>query len=378
MPSRSWLEITGSIHCNSHGGKNTNRFTYDQLYDEIQLLVDTFNIDPELTEIHTLEVGMNLYVLFAVFPFLKNCLLQFNNKSFDRMGKIGFHIADRSQGIPKLYAKASQVLRWEMKFIKMQPVLRHLKKEYEGLCLADLGNQIILDKLFQLLLKSWDQVLLCDDDIDIDSLPVSPADKELMRFGCMKDYWTKLKGNGTKDYEHFRYKKDRFTDLTKQFGKDMHSQIKELLVNEYDLLSNLSRNLPTAHNHRFPVPTVYMVDRIRESDNITNKEIININNKGSLGKEAEKLIKRCRCCGRDISHQKKSSVYCSIKFFPLAKQCRNKISNQKNNPKRKRARVADELISQALSAPSPHERIIKSKLRLEELRSRMRANGIIK
>jgi hypothetical protein len=40
----------------------------------------------------------------------------------------------------------------------------------------------------------------------------------------------------------------------------------------------------------------------------------------------------CKSCGRDISNQKKGSVFCSERMFgKVAKGCRNKDSNPRNN-----------------------------------------------
>lgn len=44
----------------------------------------------------------------------------------------------------------------------------------------------------------------------------------------------------------------------------------------------------------------------------------------------------CKCCGRDITHQRKDSVFCSEKYFGKeAKKCRNKDSNRRMIIKRK-------------------------------------------
>lgn len=58
----------------------------------------------------------------------------------------------------------------------------------------------------------------------------------------------------------------------------------------------------------------------------------------------QSTIRTCKCCGKDISHQRKGSVYCSAKYVgeKEAKRCRNKISNQEHRlRKKKKINVTD-------------------------------------
>lgn len=377
LPCKHNLEITGSPHCNHFGGTNYQRFNFQQLQREIQILIEAFSLNPQKTEIHVIEIGVNLLVPFVVYPFLRNCLLLYSGSQFQLMRAksggsklIGFEVTGRSQDVPKVYDKGKQhsqqlnVLRWEMHYSKMQPVLKYLGKS--KLYLSDLWNPAVISKLCSLLLDSWDKVLVGDNSIDIGKLPLSPADKRLLEDGLMRDFWTLLQDRGREEY---KYQRRKFIKLTAQYGCNNHAEIKKLIINEIDLLSKMSPNLPTVENEKFPEFTGSVKGKYSETGIITDQvnatNLININYKD----QGKKLINRCLCCGKDISQQKKGSRFCSSKFVgeAAAKKCRNTISNKTNNPKRKRVKMADELINQALQPPSLEDR----KQRLAALRARM-------
>lgn len=384
LPTKHNLEISGSPHCNHYAGYNYQRFSFGQLLEEINLLTRVFNLDPAKTEIHGIEIGVNIPVSFPVYPFLRDNLLMYSGSAFQLMkgragscGVIGFEVSDRSQDVPKVYDKALQnnlpvnLMRWELHYKRMQPILNHLAKD--KLYLSDLQERDTISQLANLLLGCWDNVLIGDIAIPIHNLPISPSDKRLMEDGLLKDYWRKLR---YKDTEAFKYQRRKFKKFTQHYGENLHEKIRELIIKELEVLSIASPNLPTVKNDRFPISHSSVQCKYGEKDNrhdhSTNNNLININYTDQ-DKGQQKLINSCQCCGKDISHQKKGSKYCS-------KQCRNRMSNAINNPKRKRTSVADQIINQALrklDTVTEEQQYINSRHKLERLRARMQVNKLI-
>ena len=214
----------------------------------------------------------------------------------------------------KVYDKGQQnnlpynLMRFELRFNKMQKLNRMGIK-----CLADLKDKDKVYNLYPLLSQAWNDVLLFDDNINVEHLPIKKSDKELLRKGESYKYWKKLIKENVRQYNSQRTK---FKNLIKTHGKNEHQIIGELIKNEWENLFKNCTNLPTVQNEKLNEFTVKI------NSNIVQKRY-------------------CKTCGKDISHQTNDSIFCSPKYVgdKTAHKCRNADSNPRNNLRKKLRRI---------------------------------------
>jgi hypothetical protein len=319
------LNISGSLHKNHQNGTNFEPFSFKDLKSEVLHLSNSLNIDPAKTEIHNLEIGINIPFWLKPFEFLDLNLLVFQNSEFkkydpDRHGKtIGFYCKKTEYTI-KVYDKGLQnnlltnLLRFEVKFNKMRG--RNLKN-YGIKTLADLIDLTKVSPLLGVLEKAWSEVLI----YDIQELPsiLTASQKRFLEDCRYKDYWYKLnKANDQK----FRDAKRRFKKLSAKYSSGTHARILKLIQSEWE---KLFENFTDFTGCQTSDPTTVFTD----FTNTVKGEM------RELSPSPLVVTRTCQTCGRDISDQRKDSKFCSeTKFGPQAKRCRNKDSNPRNNQKR--------------------------------------------
>jgi hypothetical protein len=300
------MTITGSLHCNSQNGSNIENFTFNEMIKEIYNLCDGLKLQADRVKIDNLEFGVNIPFHEPVFNFLRRNLIQYKGNSFnrydpDKTGKVIGYYAPMSQYQVKVYDKSLQydlsgnIMRYERRYIKMQPLSQANIK-----MLSDLLNASNIKKLSTLLLKSWNEVLIYDDVIDL----VKP---ERAKEWKNPKYWESIKDSNIRRFNDHRRK---FKLAIDQKVDNAHSQInKQIEATLNELLQ--CTNLPHDEN--------------AEEYNLT----IKIKGKNSSTTKSE--VRKCLSCGRDISSQKSNSRFCSEKEVgeKNAHSCRNKISNLK-------------------------------------------------
>lgn len=310
-----YFSLDGSLHKNHFAGANYLPLTWDELQKQISHLETRLQLTGENSELVNLEIGVNVLLPFPVFPFLQKNLISYKGNTFNRYNPdkngicLGF-VCMLSQYSVKIYDKGKQfnlqenVMRFELRFIKMQKLNKKKIKT-----LSDLKDIEKVNALLGLLLAAWENVLLFDSSINLNSPGLKPREKELLQNGCNPKYWEQLKET---DNRRFNYEREKFKLLVASHGKNVHEKIKELIKSEWQNLFKNCTILPTAQN-----PELY-------------EFTIKIK-----GKNEQKRF--CLSCGRDISNQNKRSKFCSGKFVgeSAAHKCRNKDSNPRNNFKKK-------------------------------------------
>lgn len=316
------LKIYGSLHKNYFGGANFERFTYQQMQQEIKNLCSTLEIEPRAARITNLEIGVNIPLPFAVSPFIHNSLLIHKTTEYIPYDKkdgisLGLTAAHRQYSI-KGYDKGLQnnlpdpLFRFEIRYLKMQSLNK--KGIYT---LSDLQQPEKVRALKNVLVKSWNETLLDEPELDINTLPLSNTERELILTGRNRTEWTKLLYQNPR---RFKERRRQFKNLLQQYGKNTHAQILTLLKTEWQKLWIDCPNLPFAENS---------TDPIKQGIEDKGMYFFTIKVKGNIGHNEKR---HCQTCGCDITNQKPNSKFCSAKIvgYQHARRCRNRESNPRN------------------------------------------------
>jgi hypothetical protein len=242
-----FMEISGSLHKNYCGGENYSQFNLNELQVELTKIEEGLNIPFDLVNLVNIEVGVNLVTPFEVTPFLRNSLLSYKGNSFndyfpDRNGFVLGKYCKLSQYTIKIYDKGKQydlpynLMRYELRFTKMAIVKKEGVKN-----LNSLKNSKIVCDLISLLINSWNNVLIYDNSIVIGDRRITPKHRKMLIKGNNPKYWEQLKENNKRA---FNYQRTVYKQLVKKYGVDLHSQVKELIKREWDILINNCTKLP--------------------------------------------------------------------------------------------------------------------------------------
>ena len=327
-----YLTVKGSLHKNQYGGANYLEFTWLQLQEQIAHLCNSLCINPSLAQISTLEVGVNVSTPFLVTPFLMSNVINYKGNCFNRYKKdpSGFClglVCQLTQYVVKIYDKGMQynlpdnLLRFELRFLKMQSLNRQRIK-----FLSDLQNFTKVQNLEGMLLNAWNDVLIYDIPQPLKTLPLKQSEIELLIEGQNPKFWEQLKKDTTGD--HFKYTRKCYKMLVGKYGNNWGTFVHDLIKNKWCNLFMSYPNLPIGHNEGLPDLTIKINGKNGECELSKEK-----------GEEFSCIEKRfCVSCSKELHpDQKPNSKYCSSKFVgdAAAHQCRNLISNPRNNFKKK-------------------------------------------
>ena len=302
--TKYYLKLNGSLHKNKFGGANYERFYFYDIVNEIDKICKTLLIDSKRTKIVNIEFGVNIEVDFEPHKFLNEYLISYKNEQFnqyapDKKGRrIGYECI-LSQYTVKCYDKGLQfslpynLMRFELKYKKMQ------KLNKIGIYnLHDLTNLIIYPKLKQLLLQSWNSILLYEP-IPTENTILTDLQLELIKVGNSFKYWNTLY---LTDKRKLFYRKNVFINTMNEFGKGYFKDIELKINNEWNLL----------FEPKLSEITINIKGKLLQSSNLEQKRF-------------------CKSCNSDISHQKNDSSFCSAKYvgYENAHRCRNTKNNFK-------------------------------------------------
>jgi hypothetical protein len=321
-----YINLQGSLHEYFHEN-NRGDFKISEVKDAIVSLAASLGINPSLTTLHNLEFGVNVILPFPVSTFL-NSILNYKGQRPDRntyTGK-GFLIKFYfNQYEVKLYDKGKQhglnqnILRVEIKVRRMQYLQA---KKVPIKTLNDLLNRNNYPVLKSLLLKVIDSIVLSNIETD---RTMNKNEKRLFIESGNPSYWVKLwEENPTK----YRKKLIQFRRLNGKFDPlKIQSTLLNLVGKKWDELNTKSSTEITEVNVESGTDiTAHKIQpKSKSSTDITLQVISNI--------QPNSLEQRhCKSCGKDISQQKKGSLYCSESLYGAeGKKCRNRNSNPRNN-----------------------------------------------
>lgn len=306
----------GSLHKYFNSGEhNYNDFTFKNLTDTINNFCQTFNFSAKEAYLRGFEFGVNINTSIDPNQFL-DMIVCYGNESVNKMnipaGK-GIYCR-KTNDVVKVYNKSLQygqkenILRIEDKIIRMRKI-----KELNISNLHDLTKSENMEKLGLVLNEMFKNLIIHES---INSNNLTTAEQRFYEQCGNPRYWTALNPKQ-------RHKKlKRYNLLIKE---NSLNKIKETISNQ--IVEKWSYLLKKGNEYT-GIKIVQFSDKYTGSISCIHTPKVN---------EANDLKERiCLACGRDISSQKKGSKFCSEKLFGKeVKQCRNKVSNPKNNLKKR-------------------------------------------
>lgn len=333
ITDEKYININGSLHKYfNNGNHNYNDFGIIQLVEVLSDLYIKFDINPFLTPLNNLEFGVNVIIPFKTNSFL-NSIISYKGKEYEieRYNGKGYLLRFSFDHYElKIYNKGYQynqdenILRFEIKVRKME---YFRARNIEIKRLSDLLNPGIYPRLKDCLLKAFSELVIYDSTIRTAQL--KKREQTLLTNGRNPKYWAGLVENR----KEIKKKRKRFNELVLKYGKqNLKQTVYELIEQKIDLLTSANINTELKINElRAKIDT-------STSPNITNlttaysvKEIP-LYNTSNIELEESPKQRYCLSCNRDITNQKKGSVFCSEKLYGKeAKKCRNIQSNPRNN-----------------------------------------------
>jgi hypothetical protein len=338
--------VSGSIHkFYNNGENNATRFTYSDLVKAVEML-KPFGIDPKTAKIKSFEFGLNLNLKPTQLEpkkFINSIMYCRNTGKKDMMitQKKGFGSSYITNDVVyKFYDKSLQsgvqdqvnLLRYELKFSRMRAVnLFDIRVLHDLLILKKL-HRIFIDRYIKTLNETifleWEQIK------STRKLPVRY--KEKFKNLRNPNWWL----NEVKDRKERNRNKLLLEKIIDNHAKrDVKKILKVLILQEYEAVTRTKIK---------DVCTV--IDIIEESK---RPELPHAQKKGTFAQrivvckrtqrsEGTQEKKYCLTCGKDITHQKKGSKYCSNN-----RKCRDKAYNLKVSEfrKKEKERVKEEIIN---------------------------------
>lgn len=311
------VEIKGSLHKYWSKGENYSNFTFSELQKSITELCLKLNINPLDAYLGGFEFGVNVSPQFNPFEFCEN-VIAYRNESFSKFktsGKkmnIGFE-ARKQQYSVKVYDKGKQnyfkeenILRFEIKVSRMKFLQR---KGINIFCLADLTKSEVLNQLGELLNEMFEECIISDK---VRTSDLTANESKIYTLCSNPKVWEKF------DFRTRYKKRKQFERIIETKGVNKWKGITARMIRDkWNLLYSFN-----------PKSVENLTDLLKEQKGEFNRL-----DKGLIYRTSGLSEKRfCKSCGRDISNQRKGSVFCSQKFVgeQKAKQCRNIDSNPRN------------------------------------------------
>ncbi len=336
-----FINVNGSVHKYLNGGlHNYNDFAIPDFLTVCVDLSKKFDLNPFSTALHNVEFGVNVLLPFETEEFL-NAVISYKGREYERETYSGkghllrftfdhYDLKIYNKGYQ--YQQEGNILRFEIKVKKME----YFKKRGIAVnSLADLFNVANYDRLKDCLLKAFAEIVMYDNTIKLNSL--QQRERTVLMNGKNPKYWTELKQQGVE----IKKKRNRFNDLVLKYGKrNAKVTVCALIERKWNEVSHIDTSTAVniaAYLSQFRTETLPKVTTFESTSLTANLPQINSSNKGLI---RGTTIRKCLSCGRDITSQKKESVFCSEKIYGKeAKKCRNMQSNTKNNFLRKEARL---------------------------------------
>ena len=322
------MVVSGSLHrYHNDGESNHDRFSFVGCVKVIQELFEMFGIAPEAAFLQVVEFGVNLRLPYSPKSVI-NAIVSHGNKPFEAINnnrRIGV-ICERDKYKIKIYDKgfvsgkyAENILRVEYHARKMAVLEKYSIKK-----LSDLTDYSKVFPLLELLIDAVESTVFIPDNTDLSNL----TDKEIRNFHALRlpSNWS---GFSRKQRQDARKSIERILKKCKAFDyrNDLIKRVSEEWKTLFFIPSEASKTVtfsPTfTEGEAHKKVTFSPLDCMGKTyPNPQNQEIGNLD-------EKTPILRTCKSCGKPINQNRKDSLFCSIKFNPLAKQCRNKDSNRR-------------------------------------------------
>lgn len=240
---RTFVHVKGSLHKNYQNGENYERFTFENMQDELMHIQDVFNVSLKAVRIKNIEIGVNLEVDFEPYDCLQKNLLSYKGKDFRSFSPnkidasiIGFD-CELSQYKLKIYDKGKQykvkgknLLRFEIKVFKM-----HCLKKYELQTLDDLTDEQKVLSLKQFLLDKLGQIIF--DDAEISTEKLNAKQLSTLNQGRLKNSWSRIKKLSCCQMQR---KRNRFNKIINVHGISYGQKLRKAINKEWNLVFDKS------------------------------------------------------------------------------------------------------------------------------------------
>lgn len=365
-------EIRGSIHKFSNDGQyNFDDFHLLRLVDSIEVICTQFSLEPSKCFLRNIEFGVNIELPVLADDFISG-LVCFGNTRFSDLNVRKLNIgrtSKKDQYQFKIYNKGiqseipqSNLLRVEIHANKMQFIRQSGIKT-----LADICDPRKLERLGETLIKKFGDVVFVNPKWDKSAL----SDKEkLFLSNCSSHiHWEQLS------------KASRYNDrkklgqlISKHFPNNLFSYALFLAYNKWITLLEIggyeAQKLRLFYRKKYAdeaevFATFLQLECSVNKSLFTNRKktvdfprFLNTYTPISSTTKPPKTVRTfCATCGRDISHQRKNSRFCSEKYFGKdGKRCRNAASNKKRNQK---ARAKKNDLNKVLKAISKTDFLVQ-------------------
>jgi hypothetical protein len=306
----SKIELSGSLHKQHQGGANFNDYTFNDVTFTINQVCDLLRLSPDKFVIRHIEFGVNIKPINSACDVL-NSIVAYKGKSYETREYNGKGYMKRfclSQYDVKIYDKSKQyglvdnILRFELKIFKMQ---YFEKRGIQLKTFNDLLYPSTYEPLIKPLITCFDNIYMFDYRITLNAIKCTR--ERLILTECTNtNFWSGYRV--THSAKGYTKKVKRFKDLVKKYAPDnLQLYIRNEIQNKWIELLNSTPILP--HVKNAIVPQCYPL---------------------IVGNVIPLVSRYCLTCGKDITHQKNNSQFCSEKLNgPMAKKCRNTISNFK-------------------------------------------------
>lgn len=347
IQSPSFMEVAGSIHkYHNKGESNYNDFTHSNITETLTDLKKRFGIDPKKTRLRNLEFGVNIKLPITAQQFLKGVICM-PDKAFGQMSikspSLG-RVCQRAQYSLKIYDKGKQadttdkdLIRVELHVNKMQ----YLEK-YGIKYLSDLEEKETLLLLGCILISTLNDVVYYNGVFD--SVSMSRKDRDRVQKYIAPYRWLEMARN-----QRYKFRKS----MIRFFKKYDHTDFKKVAILEVFKKCNHLINPTQKQGDDFTgfcdaigadkrVTILPFKCTVRTSPFSSSKRVNKDHTQTAdflKNRVKENGPKICPICGRDITHQKQSSRYCSEKYHgTTARRCRDKAYNVARTKRRKAKR----------------------------------------
>lgn len=344
------INIYGSLHT-YYKGNNNDIYTFNDLKVTIQNLEKQIPIYSASAEIQRLEIGVNIRCPFPAKVILNNAIC-YKGKPFrdfiNTKTKLNLKGVRLNDYTIKLYIKDAYTLRFELAFTRARPIqkvgiyyLSDLCTPSHYIALADMLRNTLNLCFFFDFRTFWRKHIS----------RYSKADQTRLLNYCNPQYWENLSTSGRQ-----RALKIAPTILARNglynYGKFIREKTTKILL----------KMIPQQAEFLGTFSTKKEQSKQNQEGTFSNLECLYTNvpndSAGTFGGQSPKegvqpsiksCIKKttiqrrfCVVCGREITHQKNNSRFCSEKFFgKSAKKCRNKESNRRLTLRRKIQRAIE-------------------------------------
>ena len=346
--------IDGSLHrFYNSGGSNNTDFHFWQLSETLSNVESLFKEQLNKITLQNIEFGINLNTDLAAAKIIRSIVSNGGRRFAELCAKdIPIGKVCTKQGADyelKIYDKGKQAETTEKRMLRIEIKVKKMRflEPYNIATLADLLHPEKIGILGQILADMWDGLVFYDGSIDETKLSIDDRLK-------LKDYQNPLYWEDLNFKTRYKARVHFAELMAKYSPRTLQNDIREMIFSKWEKLVNTGQK-SAVQNHKKEAEKKGCFHQLLNESEAEEKGMFSpfkyrvktSPQNPSKNKSDKKVF--CSICGREITHQKPGSKFCSEKYFgKSARKCRNKAGNQyrteRNRTNRQQARqMLDEL-----------------------------------